>query len=124
MNKHFIQNTLIALFCSVLSFQGFAAGNNEAIDASLDQNHSNAFSLWEEQAMQGDAQAQFNLGLLYHGGIGVAQNEDIAVSWYHSAAENGYGSAQEYLAVAYQEGWFGLPRDNNRADYWYTKLQD
>ena len=30
--------------------------------------------------------------------------------------------AQEYLAIGYQEGWFGLKRDRKKSRYWYKKL--
>jgi uncharacterized protein len=94
----------------------------EAVDAAIDGNYRSAYSKWMPLAKQGNARAQFNLALLYHGGLYVKFNEDQAVFWYQQAAENGIREAQEYLAVGYKEGWFGLPVNKKKADYWQNKL--
>lgn len=44
-------------------------------------------------AAQGDAGAQFRLGLMYDYGQGVPQNHANAVRWYRAAAEQGYAGA-------------------------------
>jgi TPR repeat protein len=61
--------------------------------------------------------------LLYHSGLGVDLDEAKAVSWYKKSASNGYYKAQEYLAVGYREGWFGLPKDSKKASYWEKQLE-
>ena len=38
-------------------------------------------------AEQGNATAQYNLGVMYHGGGGVPENYVEAVKWYRLAAE-------------------------------------
>lgn len=81
-------------------------------------NYKQAVSIWQSLAAQGDAQAQFNLGLMYHGGLGLPRDEHEAVRLYQMAAEAGYQPAQVYLTVGYEEGWFGLPQDSNKAYYW------
>ena len=40
-------------------------------------------------AEQGDAEAQFSLGVMYDFGEGVPQNDTEAVRWYRMAAEQG-----------------------------------
>jgi TPR repeat protein len=42
----------------------------------------------------GDASAQFNLGLMYTTGQGVQQDNAAAVLWFRKAAEQGYALAQ------------------------------
>ena len=39
------------------------------------------------KAEQGDADAQFNLGVMYRKGEGVPENSAEAVNWYRLAAE-------------------------------------
>ncbi len=102
----------------------FANGYNDGLLAAESGDYKTALQKWEPLAKQGDALAQFNLALLYHSGAGVAVDERKAVSWYHKAADNGYYYAQEYLAIGYQEGWFGLPKDKKQAEYWLKRLQD
>ena len=48
-----------------------------------------------ERAMQGDAEAQFELGTLcLTGGGGVTKNEASAIGWFRKAAEQGLAPAQ------------------------------
>ncbi len=100
-----------------------AAGEmNESFDAASTGNFKGAITIWEDLAEEGDPQAQFNLGLMYHGGLGLPRNENKAVKLYQSAAEGGYSAAQVYLVVGYEEGWFGLPQDSSKAYYWRGML--
>jgi len=96
----------------------------EAVDAAIDGNYRSAYSYWMPLAKQGDARAQFNLALLYHGGLYVRFNEEQAIFWYQQAANNGVREAQEYLAVGYKEGWFGLAVNEKKAQYWQHKLDE
>ena len=45
-------------------------------------------------ADQGDAAAQFNLGVMYDNGRGVLKDEAEAVRWYRLAAEQGDADAR------------------------------
>ena len=110
----------------VLGVAGVASANgyNDGLMAAETGDYQTALQKWEPLAKQGDALAQFNLALLYHSGAGVKADEQQAVSWYHKAADNGYYYAQEYLAVGYQEGWFGLPKDKKQAKYWLKRLEE
>jgi len=45
-------------------------------------------------AKQGDAEAQFNLGVMYHNGHGVSQDDKTAAKWFRLAAEQGDAAAQ------------------------------
>lgn len=119
MNKTIIALLFTAFFA--LPFNTIAT-SSDPFDVTAEGRFDSAFIMWEDMAMDGNAQAQFNLALMYHAGLGVSLNEDIAVSWYHASAENGYMPAQEYLAVGYKEGWFGLPTDNRRAKFWQQQL--
>jgi len=58
------------------------------------QEYGEAAKWFREAAEQGDPAAQFNLGVLYETGQGVAQNFAEAVKWYHEAAEQGEPQAQ------------------------------
>ena len=111
------------VFLSAAS-SSFANGYNDGFVAAETGDYQTALQKWEPLAKKGDPLAQFNLALLYHSGAGVEVNEQKAVSWYHKAADNGYYYAQEYLAVGYQEGWFGLPKDPKQAKYWLKRLED
>ena len=54
-----------------------------------------------QAADQGDAEAQYNLGLMYDNGEGVLQDDAEAVKWYRLAAEQGRADAQLLLGNMY-----------------------
>lgn len=70
-------------------------------------------------AEQGDASAQFKLGLMYDHGYGVPEDGAEAVRWYRMAAEQGHVPAQNNLGVMYAGGE-GVPEDNVQAYAWYS----
>ncbi len=70
-------------------------------------------------AEQGDADAQFNLGIMYGDGRGVAQDYAEALQWYRKAAEQGYAKAQNNLGFMYSNGQ-GVPQDYAQAHMWYN----
>ena len=55
-------------------------------------------------AEQGHARAQFNLGVMYDNGYGVAEDNSQAVYWYRKAAEQGIARAQFKLGAMYAIG--------------------
>jgi hypothetical protein len=63
---------------------------------------------------------QFNLGVKYDNGQGVAQNYVVAASWYRKAAEQGDARAQLALGLMYAAGR-GVARDDAAAVNWYRK---
>jgi hypothetical protein len=71
-------------------------------------------------AEQGDAFAQYQLGVMYYNGSGVAQNYAEALRWYRKAAEQGNGIAQFALGYTYENGE-GVPQDYAEAVRWYRK---
>ena len=81
------------------------------------QDDAEAIQWYRLAAEQGDASAQFNLGLMYDNGRGVPQDDAEAIQWYRLAAEQGYASAQNNLGLMYMNGE-GVPQDNVEAHMW------
>ncbi|OAD22595.1 Sel1 domain-containing protein repeat-containing protein [Candidatus Thiomargarita nelsonii] len=52
-----------------------------------------SFQAIVEKAEQGDANAQFNLGVMYGFGIGVTQNDISAAKWFRKAAKQEHAGA-------------------------------
>ena len=50
--------------------------------------------MFRKSAEQGHADAQFQLAQMYNDGVGVTQNDVLAIDWYRKAAEQGIASAQ------------------------------
>lgn len=74
------------------------------------------------RAVLGDAQAQYNLGVMCEGGYGVPQNYGEAVKWFRLAAEQGYTSAQKALGDMYAHGR-GVSQNNAKAREWYRRAE-
>jgi len=68
-------------------------------------------------AEQGDADAQWQLGILYHDGDTVPKDDAVAVQWFERAAEQGYVRAQSTLGAYYFAGR-GVPQDLSKAYFW------
>lgn len=85
---------------------------------SIIQNTSEAVENWRKKAKQGDATAQFNLGLMYQKGDGVAQDYAETAKWYRRSAEQGYVKAQFNLGLMYSSGE-GVPQHGAEAVNWY-----
>ena len=70
-------------------------------------------------ADQGDAQAQHNLGFMYHDGRGVAQDYTQARFWYRKAADQGHALAQGNLGLMYEWGE-GVVQNFVQAHKWFN----
>ena len=75
-----------------------------AVSAYERKNYPVALKIFTELAEQGDAAAQFNLGVMYANGEGVPKDASQAVTWYRKAAEQGVAQAQFNLGVMYASG--------------------
>ncbi len=87
------------------------------------KDYSQALRYWKQCAEEGNAVAQYNLGVMYENGEGVPQDYAEAVKWYRKAAEQGYASAQYNLGVMYDNGE-GVPESDAEAVKWYRKAAE
>ena len=63
-----------------------------------------AVKWYRKAADQNFAAAQYNLGVCYDRGDGVAEDHVEAVKWYRKAAEQNDADAQYNLAICYERG--------------------
>ena len=68
-------------------------------------------------AEQGDALAQYGVGVMYANGEGVPEDDAEAVRWYRMAAEQGDALAQTSLGTMYADGE-GVPENYVLAYAW------
>lgn len=71
-------------------------------------------------AEQGYAVAQYNLGIAYDTGNGVAKDHAEAAKWYYKAALQGHARAQNNLAACFGRGE-GVPQNYALAHEWYSR---
>ena len=117
---------IIALALLSTGVSAYAISSDEVYQQLAEKaaaGDSVAFNALENSADQGDAYAQYELGVIYRDGQGVAQDYDQAVSWYRKAADQGNADAQNSLGVMYANGQ-GVPKDYAQAASWYRKAAD
>ncbi|PKM43336.1 MAG: hypothetical protein CVV05_15985 [Gammaproteobacteria bacterium HGW-Gammaproteobacteria-1] len=68
------------------------------------KDYARARQLWQPLAQEGNADAQFNLGLLHHKGWGVERDLRQAHEWYTQAANQGQADAMYNLGLMYARG--------------------
>ena len=84
------------------------------------QESSQASMRWLRKAAFKDAEAQFNLGLIYARGEGITPNDDKAIHWWKKAAQRGSPHAEMMLGLFYNLGR-GVGRSEQEAVNWYLK---
>ena len=75
---------------------------------------------YRKAAERGDIKAQYNLGVMYEGGQGVAQDYKEALKWYQKAAIKSHAWAEHNLGCMYENGR-GVEKNLHTARYWYQK---
>ncbi len=92
---------------------------------AVSEEETKSFQLYQPKAKQGDADAQFNLAILYLQGRGTPQSDIYAVYWLTKAAKQGHVNAQFSLGDLYRHGGGEeIPRDYKQTLYWYTKAAE
>ncbi|MCD7734232.1 MAG: hypothetical protein LUH48_03705, partial [Clostridiales bacterium] len=96
----------------------------DLLDAGLAAYHAKeydkAFPLLRGAAEQGNAKAQFYLGVCYDFGRGVKEDKAKAAEWYEKAALQGHANAQFNLGICYKNGE-GVTEDKAKAVQWFEK---
>jgi TPR repeat protein len=92
----------------------WSADFQKGLTAAQSGDYVTALREWTPLAKQGNADAQFNLGLLYKNGWGVPQDDKTAVKWWKLAAEQGDSGAQYNLGFMYYNGK-GVPQNYRSA---------
>lgn len=77
-----------------------------------------AFREWLPLALEGNPDAQFNIGYMYANGFGLDENLAEAANWYRRSAETGIPDAQYNLALLYSSGR-GVERNLERSAHWF-----
>jgi TPR repeat protein len=96
------------------------ADTSQKLDCHIAINHDTAFHNCTKAAEQGEAKAQYYLGMMLTSGFATPQDDKQAAYWYTKAAEQGYAEAQYNLAVVFTDGQ-GVPQDDKQAVFWFTK---
>ena len=103
----------------LLTISAWSSEFDKAVATYNKGNYVQALNAFYVLAKAGDAQAQYNVALIYEHGKGVKKDRAQAMEWYEKAAKSGNGPA------AYNLGQIYCNLDNNstqkfeRAKRWY-----
>ena len=124
LGKRAVRNLIKVGLVAIVPFLGLAAPVvagpfEDGLAAHKRGDYATTLRLWRPLADQGDAQAQFNLGVIYAKGQGVPQDYVEAMKWFRKAADQGDASAQSNLGFMYAKGQ-GVSEDYVRAHMWFN----
>ncbi len=114
-----MKHLFAALILVLLAAPAYAQDPKKGIEAYERGDYAAALREIRPLAEQGDATAQFNLGLMYSLGQGVPQDSAAAVEWYRLAAGQGYADAQNNFSVMFANGQ-GVLQDFVQAHMWLS----
>jgi hypothetical protein len=121
--KQQITTLLTGGFLALTLFGDAAAGQLEDGYAAYNRgDNATALQLIRPLADQGNATAQYDLGLIHLFGEGVPGYAQ-AIIWFRKAADQRNVLAQYWLAMMYREGE-GVPQDYAQAAMWFRKAAD
>lgn len=103
--RAWVQTNIGTLYCNAL--------NN-----TKDFNFTEAMKWFRRAADQGDAEAQYSIGMLYDYALGVSQDFTKAMQWYLLAAKQNHAGAQYCIGMLYDNTEGSVP-DFVKAMHWY-----
>ena len=87
----------------------------------MPRDYTKAAYWYRKAADQGDADAEFNLGILYFNGYGMPKNYNQAAYWYKKSAAQGDVRAELNLGMLCDYYGPASLRNYVKAAYWYKK---
>jgi hypothetical protein len=93
--------------------------------AEVEEMNRQQFEENRSKAEQGNAVAQYNLGIFYWKGQGVTEDWAEAAKWSRKAAEQGHPAAQAFLADRLLRGYgVTIKKDEAEAVKWYLRAAE
>ncbi len=111
--------TVVGFWSMLSELDQFDAG----MQAAKTGDYERAIEYWLPLAHKGQPEAQYNLGVLYEEGRGVAADLEAAAVWYGKAADQGMTLAQVNLGLLHMNG-MGVEKDLGLAMQWFRKAAD
>ena len=94
-----------------------AIGNYKGYAEFKMGHYATAATIWQALAERGNAEANFNLGILDEDGLGTPADMKAAIAHYEKSAQAGSSKAQYRLALLYTAG-IKVQKDTLKAEKW------
>lgn len=78
---------------------------------------------FEQSAINGDKDSQYQMGNLYLQGTGVKKDLNMAFSWYEKASKQEHSQSQHNLGLFYMQGEI-VERNKEKALHWFKKAAE
>jgi TPR repeat protein len=118
-----MDNTPANAFCGILATGLLLAGTFPAKAVNVDRNNSSvvqpATPALHPPSPQ-DARQQYELGVMYIKGQGVAQNDELALSWFKKSAQQNYPDGLASVGYMYRYGR-GVSKNYQEAFSWFER---
>jgi len=119
-----IPSILFACILFVIPIASAQAGPlDDGLRAFKAGDYQQAMAYWKPLAEKNDADALYNIGLLYMKGLGVEKDYRAAKHWFKQAAKYGSVDAAYNLGVMYKKRRFGYPSSKD-ALYWWRQAAE
>jgi uncharacterized protein len=121
MRKHFGPKHLGVVLICALSAGAWAAvppDLSAGVKSYESGDYAAALRVFKPAAQKGNAEAQFDLGVMYQRGHGVGKDTEEAFKWLRASADQGLPQAQ-FLVGQMREKGEGIAPDYAEAQRWY-----
>ena len=115
--NRFFKFRLFLIFLFLLITKLSHADFEKGLKAFNNGDYKAALSNWKPMAEKGVSNAQYNVGLMYHNGLGVTQNYNEAYKWLLESSEQGNLNSIRLLSTMYALG-NGIPKDFLKSYMW------
>ena len=110
---------LLVMIACTAAGPAVAGPYEDGFSAYARDDYATAATIFRKLAEQGNAKAQYWLGIMYFKGRGVPQDHAQSFAWFRKAAERGHDIAQFELGIMYDRGP-GVPQDYVQAHKWFN----
>jgi TPR repeat protein len=86
------------------------------------QNNEIAVEWYSKAANNGHSTVEYDMGICYQDGIGVAPDAHQALEWFRMASNNNCAISENKMGVIYQFGGYGLEIDYKKALLYYNEV--
>ena len=90
------------------------------IRSRSEREYAEVYSYLVGEARRGNAEAEYNLGMMYARGQGVPKNYEAAFSWFQKAHEKGHPGATFFMGKMFANG-IGVEKDPHKAERMFQK---
>ena len=121
MRKHFGVDLICAMGAPL--WAAVPPDLSAGVKAYESADYAAALRVFRPAAQKGNAEAQFDLGVMYQRGHGVGKDLEEAFKWLRAAADQGLPQAQ-FLVGQMREKGEGIAPDYAEAQRWYQLAAD